>query len=187
MRVISGKAKGIKLNSIDSLDTRPTLDRVKESLFNIINNKINEETEILDLFAGSGSIGIEFISRGAKHVCFCEKAFNSADMILKNLEKTKFLEKATLIKQDYKKALKIMKQREYLFDVVYIDPPFKKDIGVLAAKDILKYNLLKNDGIIILETDDKERELKEIESTNLYVYDLREYGRISLIFMRIKI
>ena len=72
MRVISGTARGTKLNSIDSPNTRPTLDRVKESLFNIIQNKI-EDSIILDLFAGSGAIGIEFISRGAKKAFFCEK------------------------------------------------------------------------------------------------------------------
>ena len=89
MRVISGKARGTKLNSIESLDTRPTLDRVKESLFNIIQNKIVDAT-ILDLFAGSGAIGIEFISRGAKKAYFCEKNHNAAKMIHQNLTKTKF-------------------------------------------------------------------------------------------------
>ena len=87
MRVISGRARGTKLNSIESLDTRPTLDRVKESLFNIIQNKIVDAT-ILDLFAGSGAIGIEFISRGAKKAYFCEnKVWESIRSIWNGLQK----------------------------------------------------------------------------------------------------
>ena len=86
MRVISGTARGTKLNSIDSLATRPTLDRVKESLFNIIRDKIEDST-VLDLFAGSGAIGIEFLSRGAKEAVFCEKSHQATHMIYKNIER----------------------------------------------------------------------------------------------------
>lgn len=89
MRVISGKARGTKLNSIEDISTRPTLDRVKESLFNIIQSKI-ENSVVLDLFAGSGAIGIEFISRGCNKVYFCEKSHNSSKMIYQNLEKLNF-------------------------------------------------------------------------------------------------
>ena len=89
MRVISGKAKGSKLSSIESLSTRPTLDRVKESLFNIIQDKINDSI-VLDLFAGSGALGIEAISRGAKKAYFCDNNYDAIKMIKRNLEKTHF-------------------------------------------------------------------------------------------------
>lgn len=182
MRVISGKAKGTKLNSIDDIATRPTLDRVKESLFNIVQAKI-ENSDVLDLFAGSGAIGIEFISRGANKVYFCEKSHNSSKMIYQNLEKTRFLDQSIVIEQDYKKCLQMLKSKNVLFDIIYIDPPYRENIAVDAAKQILSLNLLKKEGIIIIETDDSQRELKEIEQTELGVYDLRKYGRVSLIFL----
>ena len=88
MRVISGTARGTKINSIDSIETRPTLDRVKESLFNIIQNKL-EDAIVLDLFAGSGAIGIECISRGAEKAYFCEKSHQATKMVYENLIKTR--------------------------------------------------------------------------------------------------
>ena len=100
MRVISGSARGTVLHSIEDISTRPTLDRVKESLFNIIQNDI-EDTTVLDLFAGSGAIGIEFLSRRAKQVYFCDKSSKAVAMIEKNLEKTKLKEKAIVYNKDY--------------------------------------------------------------------------------------
>lgn len=185
MRVISGKARGTKLNSIESLATRPTLDRVKESLFNMIQGKIDDST-VLDLFAGSGAIGIECISRGAKKAYFCEKSQEAAKMIYQNLEKTKFLNNAIVIQKDYKKGLKRLKEKEITFDIVYIDPPYQEDIAVEAVKQILELDSLKKDGIIIIETDDEQRELKELEKLNLNVYDLRKYGRVHLMFLNRK-
>ena len=104
MRVISGTARGTKLNSIDSNETRPTLDRVKESLFNIVQNKI-EDSVVLDLFAGSGSIGIEFLSRGTEKVYFCEKSHLATQMIIQNLEKTRLKSKSEILEMDFKKCL----------------------------------------------------------------------------------
>ena len=94
MRVISGTAKGTKLNSIDDLSTRPTLDRVKEPLFSIIQAYI-EEALVLDLFAGSGALGIETLSRGAKHCIFCDKSYQSIQMVKENIKKTRMEEKST--------------------------------------------------------------------------------------------
>lgn len=182
MRVISGKARGTKLSSIDDIATRPTLDRVKESLFNIIQNKIPESI-VLDLFAGSGAIGIECISRGAEKVYFCEKSHIASKMIYQNLEKTKFLEESTVIQKDYEVALKMLKEKNISFDIIYIDPPYMKNIAIHSVEQILTLNLLKEDGIIIIETDDENRELKELEKLKVQVYDLRKYGRVSLLFL----
>lgn len=182
MRVISGIARGTKLNSIDSLDTRPTLDRVKESLFNIINSKIKDSI-VLDLFAGSGAIGIEFISRGCKKAYFCEKSHIATKMIYKNLEKTRFLDKSELMEQDYLKCLNQLNEKNVKLDIVFLDPPYKDNIAVKAVKNIIKFDLLKQNGIIIIETDEKERELKELENLEIEVYDLRKYGRVNLIFL----
>ena len=185
MRVISGVARGTKLNSIDSLETRPTLDRVKESLFNIIQNRI-EDSVVLDLFAGSGAIGIEFISRGCKKAYFCEKSTSAFKMICQNIEKTRFLDKSEIFKQDYRKCLEHLKAKNIKFDIVFIDPPYKEDLAVDAVKSIIKLDLLQENGIIIIETDEKERELKELENIQVEVQDLRKYGRVHLIFLNRK-
>jgi len=185
MRVISGKARGTKLNSIDSISTRPTLDRIKESLFNIIQNKIIDSI-VLDLFAGSGAIGIECISRDCEKAYFCDKSVMACEMIYKNLEKTRFLDKSVVMQRDYKKCLGELKQKNISFDIIYIDPPYSDKIATKAVQQIMEYNLLKEDGIIIIETDDEARELEELKQIELQVYDLRKYGRVSLIFLNRK-
>ena len=185
MRVISGVARGTKLNSIDSTDTRPTLDRVKEALFNIIQNIIDDSI-VLDLFAGSGAIGIECISRGAKKSLLCEKSHEAVKMIRQNIEKTRFTDKSEILQQDYKKALKNYSVRNIKFDIVFLDPPYKSDIAVDAVQDIIELGLLEKNGVIIIETDEKERELKELEKLQVEVYDLRKYGRVNLIFLNRK-
>lgn len=180
MRVISGTAKGTKLSSIESLSTRPTLDRVKEPLFSIIQAYI-PDAEVLDLFAGSGALGIETLSRGAKHCTFCDKSYESIKMLKQNLNKTRLEDKSTIFVEDFKKCIKNLNDK---FDIVFIDPPYKMDIGVDAIKMILEYKLLTKDGIIILETDEKEREIRELENINIEVLDVRKYGRVNLLFLR---
>lgn len=182
MRVISGTARGTKLNSIESLSTRPTLDRVKEPLFSIIQTHL-EDSNVLDLFAGSGALGIECLSRGAKHCTFCDKSYESIKMLKQNLQKTRFEDKSTVLIEDYKKCLKRL-DKNNKFDIIFIDPPYKLNIAVNSIKLILEYKLFSKDGVIILETDEEERDLKELENINLKVYDVRKYGRVSLIFLR---
>ena len=130
--------------------------------------------------------GIECISRGAKQVYFCEKSHIASNMIKQNLEKTKFLEQSIIIEKDYKKCLENLKEKNVDFDIIYIDPPYDADISVEAVKRILSLDLLKKEGIIIIETDDEKRELEELKEIDLEVYDLRNYGRVSLIFLNRK-
>lgn len=185
MRVISGIARGTKLNSIESMDTRPTLDRVKESLFNIVQNKIKNSI-VLDLFAGSGSIGIEFISRGCQKAFFCEKSHEAIKMIYKNISKTRFLDKSEIYEKDYKICLLDFNNKKIKFDIIFIDPPYKYNIAVEAVKNIISLGLLNENGIIIIETDDEERELENLKKLEVEVYDLRKYGRVHLIFLNRK-
>lgn len=182
MRVISGTARGTKLNSIESLSTRPTLDRVKESVFNIIQSQI-QDSIILDLFSGSGAIAIEFLSRGAEKAYLCEHNSNAIKMIYKNLEKTKLTSKSVVIGKDYKKALEILKEQKVKLDLIYIDPPYQADIAVDSVNRILSFDLLKEKGNIIIETDDEKRELLELEKLDVDVKDIRKYGRVTLIFL----
>ncbi len=182
MRVISGTARGTKLNSIDELSTRPTLDRVKESLFNIVQPKI-EDSVVLDLFAGSGAIGIEFLSRGCRTAYLCDNSNKAVNMIHQNLEKTRLQKNAVVLNRDYKKCLEYFSKQNVAFDIIFIDPPYKDDIAVSSVDLILSLNLLKKDGIIIIETDEKSRDINSLKDLNIDVYDIRKYGRANLIFL----
>lgn len=183
MRVINGKARGTKLSSIESLSTRPTLDRVKESLFNIIQNNLRDAV-VLDLFAGSGQLGIEALSRGADKAYLCDINRDAVKMIKQNLEKTKLKDKAVVINEDYKKALRTLNTNEK-FDIIFIDPPYKEDIAVDSIIDIIHESRLKENGIMIIETDEIERDLREINKIeNIKIIDQRKYGRASLIFIK---
>lgn len=184
MRVISGTAKGTILYSLEGNATRPTLDRVKEALFNMIQMDIRE-TEVLDLFSGSGALAIEALSRGAKKAILCDKSKEAVAVIKKNLEKTHLVEKATVLQEDYKNALHFLKNK-FQFDFIFLDPPYAKDYVKDAVSEIVVLDLLKQNGTIIIETDEEERILKEIENTNVNVYDLRKYGRAKLIFLNRK-
>lgn len=183
MRVISGTARGTKLNSIEELSTRPTLDRVKESLFNIIQDRIDDSTT-LDLFAGSGAIGIEFLSRGCKTAYFCDISKKAVNMIHQNLEKTRLQDNAIVMNKDFKSCLNDCSNNSVAFDIVFIDPPYKDDIAVNAVEIILSLKLLKEDGIIIIETDEKDRELNNLKKIDIEIYDIRKYGRANLIFLK---
>ena len=182
MRVISGTARGTKLNSIDEMSTRPTLDRVKESLFNILQPRIDDSV-VLDLFAGSGAIGIEFLSRGCRTAYLCDNSNKAVNMIHQNLEKTRLGKNAIVLNKDYKNCLQELAKRGIAFDIIFIDPPYKDDIAVSSVDLILSSKLLKKEGIIIIETDEKDREIENLKNLDIEVYDIRKYGRANLIFL----
>ena len=178
MRIIGGKARGTKLSSIESLSTRPTLDRVKESLFNIIQNNLRDAV-VLDLFAGSGQLGIEALSRGADKAYLCDINRDAVKMIKQNLEKTKLKDKAVVINEDYKKALRTLNTNEK-FDIIFIDPPYDyKNISDIVFM-INKNNLLNEGGILVLEfrydnldIDNEEftlRKAKKYGDKYVYIY-----------------
>src|SRR5574344_320811 len=179
MRVISGKARGTTLHSIEDIKTRPTLDRVKESLFNILNNKIDEETIMLDLFAGSGAIGIEFLSRGAKKVYFNDCSEKATKMITENLERTKLFERAVVLNKNYSDVIRELANNKVEFNFIYLDPPYKEDLLINTIAEIEKGNLLKKYGVIIIETDEEKRVINKLEEieTSYKIYDIRKYGR----------
>lgn len=181
MRIIAGKAKGTKLYTLEGENTRPTLDRVKESLFNIIQNEI-QDSVFFDVFSGSGAIGLEAVSRGARKAILCDKSKEACMIIKKNIEKTHALEKTELYQADYKEVLK-NKIHEKL-DIIFLDPPYKTDFAIEAIKIAMERDLLNKDSIIIIETDDSNRILKALENINCEVNDIRKYGRAYLIFLK---
>lgn len=182
MRIISGIARGTKLYTLDGINTRPTLDRIKEPLFNILNFDL-QDAIVLDLFAGSGALGLEAISRGAKKTIFCECNRNAANIIEKNIEKTRFKEKSLLIRNDFEIALKQIENDGMKLDIVFLDPPYKTDLILKSLKRIIDLDVLNTDAIIVLETDEPDRIQNEIKDLNVNIFDKRKYGRVSLIFL----
>lgn len=181
MRIISGIARGTKLYTLEGTNTRPTLDRIKEPLFSIIQNKIKNAI-VLDLFSGSGALALESLSRGAQKAILCDSSPKAIEVIKKNIVKTHFENQTQIICKDYKKCLKSINEK---FDLIFIDPPYEKNIAVDAVNIIIEDDLLSENGLIILETDNEERELDQIKNlkNNIKICDLRSYGRVKLIFL----
>ena len=181
MRIVAGKAKGTKLYTLEGENTRPTLDRVKESLFNIIQNEV-QDSIFLDLFSGSGAIGLEAVSRGARKAILCDKSKEACKIIKKNIEKTHALENIELYQADFKEVL-TNRVHEKL-DIVFLDPPYKTDFAIEAVKIVLEKDLLNKNAMIIIETDDSDKKLKSLESIDCEIKDVRKYGRAYLIFLK---
>ena len=181
MRIISGTARGTKLYTLEGLNTRPTLDRVKESIFNIIQNEI-QDLVALDLFAGSGSIGLELASRGAKQVILCDKSYEAIKIINKNIEKTHMKEKIKLYNSDFKTCLEDLKNIK--LDLIYLDPPYDTNLIKESLDMIIKLQLINENSLIIVETDDSKRILNNIEDLKLKLIDKRQYGRANIIFLK---
>lgn len=153
MRIVAGSKRGLKLNTIESDSTRPTKDMVKEALYSIILEYIQDAT-ILDLFAGSGAIGIEALSRGAKECYFCDINPECIEVIKENLIKSGFIDQSKIYKLDYLDMLD--KVRNVSFDIIYIDPPYNKGLGIKAIERISSYDLLRKNGVLVFETDTGE-------------------------------
>lgn len=132
MRVIAGTARSIILKTIEGLETRPTTDRIKETLFNMLQTEIPQCT-FLDLFAGSGAIGIEALSRGADCAVFVESNKKAAQCITDNLKRTKLERNAAVYTMDFRNAIRLMEQK-YIFDLVFLDPPYHQGI----EKEVLR-------------------------------------------------
>ena len=180
MRIISGKARGTKLYTLDGTATRPTLDRVKESLFNIIQNDIEDST-VLDLFSGSGAIGLEFLSRGAKRAVLCDSSKDAIKIIKQNVQKTHFEEKVEVYNMEFTKLVERLQNQK--FDIIYIDPPYATDFIKISLEKIIEYELVNENTKIIVETDDETRILNQIEKM-VEITDKRKYGRATIIFLK---
>lgn len=182
MRVISGLRKGHRLNSPKGMDTRPTEDKIKESLFNILGY-IHSDSIVLDLFGGSGSIGIEFLSRGAKESYFVDSSSKSITAIKDNLNHTKLMESAIVMKSDAIKAIKHLENKKIKFDYIYLDPPFRqKELLFSVLSTLNEYPILSDKGLLIIEHE-KELILEDI-IFNFNKIDERRYGSKAITFFR---
>lgn len=172
MRVIAGSAKRLQLKTLDGLDTRPTTDRIKETLFNMISPYLYD-CRFLDLFAGSGGIGIEALSRGAGEAVFVEQNPKAMACIKENLKKTKLEERAVTMATDVMTALRRM-EGSGTFDYIFMDPPYNK----LLEKQVLEYlaesKLIDEDSVIIVEAS-KSTDFSYVESFGFSVLKKKEY------------
>lgn len=147
MRVISGKAKGIVLKTPDGIQTRPTADRVKEALFSILQFEL-PGTKVLDLFGGTGQLGIEAISRGAKSAVFVDAGDAPCRLIKENLHRAKMEGEGRVIRADY---LHFLSQCHEKFDIIFLDPPYAEVFLENAIKKISEIDILQSGGIIVAE------------------------------------
>lgn len=150
MRVIAGSRKRLQLQTVPGMNTRPTTDRIKETLFNMISTDIYD-ARFLDLFAGSGQMGIEALSRGATHAYFLEKDRKAISCIQSNLEHTKFLAESRVVAGDVLQGLKQLQGES--FDIIFMDPPYHLGIEQKVLEAISSLHLLAEDGYIIIEAD----------------------------------
>lgn len=185
MRIISGTMRGTKLFTLEGENTRPTLDRVKEALFSKINYDL-QDAVVLDLFAGSGALALESLSRGARQVVLCDSSRDAVKIIKQNIEKTRTNDKTLLLTCDYKKALEELKNKKIKFDIVFLDPPYLTDYAEVAAKIIIENDLLNEDGLIVLETDNEKKVIDNLDTNILEIKDIKKYGRVFLLFLNRK-
>ncbi|MCL2096148.1 MAG: 16S rRNA (guanine(966)-N(2))-methyltransferase RsmD [Oscillospiraceae bacterium] len=202
MRIIAGKARGTILQTPKGEDTRPTLGRVKENYFNAVNFDL-EDAKVLDLFAGSGQLGLEALSRGARTAVFIDSNPECIDIIIKNAQKAKLYNQCAVLKYDYSEYLSALKKRRDFkesdkFGIVFADPPYNHYNNGYGSADIIKdcvRKLIKNKfmadgGLIICETGsgerpdlnfEKEPEISE-SIKNVRVY---KYGRVYITILKV--
>lgn len=155
LRVIAGTAKGHKLKTPKGLSTRPTTDRVKESLFSILAPYL-AEASVLDAFAGTGSLGIEALSRGAESAVFIDRSSECARIIRDNLIHTKLIDRSSILTMDVGTGLNKLAGEGRTFDIIFMDPPYSKNFIEETLKIVEKNGIIKDDGIIIAEHDKQD-------------------------------
>ena len=181
MRVISGKAKRLLLETPEGNNVRPTTDRIKETLFNIISDQLYD-TSFLDLFSGSGAIGIEALSRGAKKAVFVENNNEAIRCIENNLIHTKLQSQAELLKIDVFTALELLNNSNNKFDIIFMDPPYNKGLEIKALEILNKSNLIHEDTLIIVESD-LNIDLNKLQKNSFKVQKIKKYKTNQHIFL----
>ncbi len=176
MRVIAGQAKGKKLVQVPGKGTRPITDRVKEAVFNILVHDL-PDSHFLDLFAGTGAVGIEALSRGAAQAVFVEKTAQAVKTIRDNLERTGLAAQATVLHQD---AFKFVPATQTRFEIIYVAPPQYKKLWSKALLTLDEYPILSPSGVIVVQIFPKEFEPLALD--HYVLTDRRRYGSTMLCF-----
>lgn len=182
MRVIAGKARRIQLNTIKGNDTRPTTDRIKETLFNMIN-PILYDINFLDLFSGSGAISIEALSRGAKKATLVEKNRLAVQCIQSNLEKTHLAEQAVVLCDDVFLALKRLDSKGEVFDIIFLDPPYNQELEKNVLIFLAKSDLINENSTIIVEAS-LETDFEYVKDLGFKITRDKQYKTNKHIFLK---
>ena len=180
MRGIAGSARSLKLKTLEGIDTRPTTDRIKETLFNMIAPYLND-CEFLDLFAGSGGIGIEALSRGAKEAVFVEKNLKAMECIKENLKFTRLEKKGITLTKDVLNALYQL-EGDKVFDYIFMDPPYNHELEKSVLTYLAESSLLAEEGIIIVEAS-KETDFDYAEDLGYNIIKEKEYKTNKHVFL----
>ena len=184
MRIISGYLKGKKIAEPNSKQTRPLKDLTKESIFNILQHnkfiKIKiQESKILDLFSGVGSFGLECISRGAKHIIFCENYSQTVKILKININEFDCKDKTLIITENIFKINHLKNITKNKFEIIFLDPPYKEKKLNYLLNEIINLKILKKNGIIIIHRHKKE---KDIFPEKLKIFKIKKYGISKIIF-----
>lgn len=180
MRVIAGQARSLKLRAPEGMDTRPTTDRIKETLFNILQGDIPGAV-FVDLFAGSGGIGIEALSRGAAHAYFIENAREAALCIQDNLNHTRLARKATLLRQDVFSALSLIREKEV--DIIFMDPPYHGQVEPSLFMALAEEKYVTGHTLLILEAE-LSKKMDFLADVGFYVEREKVYKTNKHVFIR---
>ncbi|MBS7008222.1 MAG: 16S rRNA (guanine(966)-N(2))-methyltransferase RsmD [Anaerostipes sp.] len=173
MRVISGKARSLRLKTLEGMDTRPTQDRIKETLFNMIQHEVAGKS-FLDLFAGSGAIGIEALSRGCGHAVFVENNKKAAGCIRENLIHTKLAENAQVLVTDVLSALRKLETEGRTFDYIFMDPPYNKGMEEAVLRELDHSSVCGEQTFVIVESS-LQTELEDRMFDHLKICKIKEY------------
>lgn len=185
MRIITGKAKGIRLQTLAGDNTRPTSEMAKEAVFSAIQFEI-EGKKVLDLFAGSGQMGLEALSRGAERAMFVDSAADAMEIVKANAKKTKFFDSSRFLISDYRNYIRKAAGKDS-YDLIFIDPPYADRNVIDAVERILKAKIANTGCIFVLESgEDMEPKNYDIISDNFEVIKKQKYGRAFVTILRYK-
>jgi len=182
LRIISGKWKGKRLFSVKGLNLRPTSDRVKEAIFDILQDHIAGQ-QVLDLFAGTGALGIEALSRGARRAVFVEESARSLTALRKNIAGCKVKDQAQVLAREVMAGIKILKAQGESFQLIFLDPPYEKGLAYKTLKALATSSVVSPDTLIIAEHAPNE---EVMAIPHLQRVDARKYGGTLVSFFRLE-
>ena len=181
MRIITGSARGAKLMTLEGLNTRPTAERTKEAIFSMLQFDLVGR-EVLDLFSGSGQMGLEALSRGATHAVLCDKSRDAVAVITKNAEKTRLKEKCTILCFDHADCIRRMALMGKRFDIVFLDPPYASSLLVDSLQRLCDEGLLTEDAVVICESG-----MPDLDIPNgLKIVRKAKYGAAYVTFIKVR-
>lgn len=178
MRIISGESKGRRLASFKGRSIRPTLDKVREAIFNVLLSKgftFGLHIKVLDLFAGSGVLGIEALSRGAGEVFFVDRDRVAVRIIKKNLDACRFEERADILPIDVIHAISILKKKGCRFNLIFLDPPYDRGLVMRTLREVVREDLLESGGWIVAEHS--KREIPQESLDGIRRMEIKTYGQ----------